>query len=243
MKLYTIKNWDKLYENSRSRVVENLSWVPVPNKHDGENFSSIMLHRDGAKIFSGWILILQIASKCKERGILMRDNGQPHTPETMAIKSRAPREWFELALAYLCENTDWMEVLEVACQPPVICPLPARHPSAEEGNRIEGKEQNGREGSARDTLPDSASVKECLDYLTLNHDGFSRCPPHALTSILKTYDADASIRAQTCRTFILHFAGHAMPDKGTLWAKLDGYLRKAFETVTPRKSDYEGMPT
>jgi hypothetical protein len=153
MKLYAIKNWDDLYENSRSRVVKDLSWVPVPNKHDGENFSAIMVHAQGAKIFSGWILILQIASKCKERGILKRDNGHPHTPETMAIKTRAPKEWFELALAYLCENTDWLDVSEVECHLPVTCPSLARHPSAEEGKGIEGNEQ-------KETPPASRLVSE-----------------------------------------------------------------------------------
>lgn len=118
MNLYAIKQWDDHYENSRSRKVGDLSWVPIPNRHDGENFSAIMVHPNGAEIYAAWILILQVASRCQPRGTLLRDNGQPHTAQTLSIKTRAPAKWFSLALDFLTKETDWLDVAELAqeCQ-------------------------------------------------------------------------------------------------------------------------------
>jgi len=116
--LYVIKDWSEHFENNRSRTVSSLSWVAIPNRHDGENFTSIITHPEGSKIFSAWILMLQVASKCDPRGTLIRDNKTPHTPLSLSLKTRAPQEWFEKAIDYLVENTDWLDYQQVAgdCQ-------------------------------------------------------------------------------------------------------------------------------
>lgn len=105
----------------------------------------MITHHDGAQLFSAWILIVQIASKCTPRGTLIRDGGRPHTPLSLSLKTRAPVEWFELALDYLEHSTDWLEVKEVAGdrQPPVSVPSPNCQRSAE------GMEWNGRNGIER----------------------------------------------------------------------------------------------
>lgn len=106
---YQVIGWGESYENSRSRGVKDLNWVPVPNRHDGEGFSLVMAHKDGAKIFAAWILILQVASKCETRGILARENGKPHTAESLAIKTRGNVEWFRIALDFLSsEDIGWL---------------------------------------------------------------------------------------------------------------------------------------
>lgn len=152
MKLYTIRDWEKHYENSRSRVIENLRWVPIPNRHDGETFGIIMAHKDGAAIFTGWILLLQIASKCSPRGVLIRGNGAPHNVTSLSLKCRAPVTLLSLSLNYLENETDWLEVKEseeltetsLGYHPPVTRPSPARHPSAEEGRN---RKKEGRNDS------------------------------------------------------------------------------------------------
>ena len=130
-KLYSIANWSTLYENNRSRVVADLRWVPIPNKLDGEHFSAIMNHPQGAVIFAGFILLVEIASRCAPRGTLTRSNGQPHTPETLAQKCRCPAAWFATALDYLEKQTDWLHVTEASLtrQRPVIDVVEACHPS------------------------------------------------------------------------------------------------------------------
>jgi hypothetical protein len=113
VKLYRIASWQKYFENNRSRTVEELSWIRIPNRHDGENYTAVVTHQDGAKVFSAFILMAEVASKCDPRGVLIRGNGRPHTAASLSIITRAPLSWFECALAYLENNTDWVEFQEV----------------------------------------------------------------------------------------------------------------------------------
>ncbi len=87
MKTYRINEWDKHFENNRTRVMDELRWVPVPNKHDGEGYKTIMAEPDGIIIYACWHLILQVASKCHPRGTLVRSDGTPHTARSIAIKT------------------------------------------------------------------------------------------------------------------------------------------------------------
>lgn len=114
MKLYKIRNWSTLFENNRSRTVEKLSWVSVPNRHDGENYSALIASKDGAEIFAAWVLIIQVASKCQPRGSLLRGDGTPHNPASLSVKTRAPEKWFEKCLVYLEKFTDWIDVEDFA---------------------------------------------------------------------------------------------------------------------------------
>lgn len=141
MILYRIRNWSEWFENNRSKTVKDLSWVAIPNRHDGEHFSAIMLHPKGAEIFSAWILIVQVASRCQPRGSLLRDGGKPHTAQTLSVKTRAPAIWFETALDFLSSNTDWLETQTVAddCQRPASVLPSSCQLGDEEG-------MNGKEG-------------------------------------------------------------------------------------------------
>ena len=147
MKFYSIRNWAALFENNRSRTVDKLTWVAIPNRHDGENYSALITSKDGAEIFAAWVLVIQVASKCQPRGSLLRGDGKPHDPASLSLKTRAPAKWFEKCLSYLELNTDWLEVQEVAsdCQPPDTRLTPACQPGDEGGKgrerieRIEGK--------------------------------------------------------------------------------------------------------
>lgn len=112
MKLYSIRRWNELFENAQSRAVENCRWVAIPNRHDGENFSKIMSEKDGAIIFSAWILMVQIASKCTPRGTLVKHDGSPHSSLSLSLKTRAPSVWFEKGFDYLENHTDWLYVKE-----------------------------------------------------------------------------------------------------------------------------------
>lgn len=147
MKLYKIRNWNVQFENNRSRAVADLTWVAIPNRHDGENFSGIMAHKDGAIIFAAWVLVIQVASRCQPRGTLLRDNKTPHNPDTLALKTRAPRKWFEVALDYLEKTTDWLDVEDVAggCQAGDGQVAGGCQAGDEGGNGIEGEEKKGME--------------------------------------------------------------------------------------------------
>ena len=103
-----IAKWDDHYENAQSRKVHHLSWVPVPNKHDGEKYSEIMTLSDAPIIFTAWILMLQVASRSQHRGSLLRDDGTPHTPESLALKTRGKAEWFSIAIPILVK-IGWLD--------------------------------------------------------------------------------------------------------------------------------------
>jgi len=109
MKTYRIAGWDELYENSNSRKIKDLKFVPVRNKHDGEGYNKIVKHADGIAIFTGWILILQVASKCEPRGTLIKDNGKAHDSESLSDKTRVKPEIFDKAIPVLLE-IEWLEM-------------------------------------------------------------------------------------------------------------------------------------
>jgi hypothetical protein len=166
--LYIITNWDDLYENNRTRGMKVMQWVPVPNKHDGEGFVELLSQPNGTTLYGAWHLILQVASKCKKRGVLAKDNGVPHDAASIAAKTRgslkAITEAFEV-----CTRIGWITATEWSdstSNDPALCPQSSRslpavcpHPTDEEEK---GREENGMEG--RETAcaepPSAASTPE-----------------------------------------------------------------------------------
>jgi hypothetical protein len=110
MDVYSIKNWAKHYEKAQTRKVENAQWVPVPVKHDGKGFRRLMAMPNGASIYGAWMLILQVAAKCKVRGTLADEDG-PLTAEDLALKTGCPESLFSEALEVLSGSAvGWMLV-------------------------------------------------------------------------------------------------------------------------------------
>lgn len=182
MKLYKIREWAALFENNRSRTVKDLAWVPIPNRHDGENYSLIMAHPKAAEIFAAWVLLLQVASRCQPRGSLVRDNKKPHTPETLAMKTRAPEKWFVVALEFLENQTDWLEI-DINYQQDDTRLTPSRQSPDEEGNGREWKEQNEIVAlRARFVKPSLEEVKLCMNK--------SGCPQDQAQHFINYYEAN-----------------------------------------------------
>ena len=111
--VFSITDWDTIFENCSSRKLRNLNWVPIPNGHDSVEYSRLMNRKDGPEIFAAWILLIQVASKCVERGVLKSSNGRPYEAEELAVKTRAPEKIFVKALPYLC-SSGWI----ISDQPP-----------------------------------------------------------------------------------------------------------------------------
>lgn len=171
MTLYRIKDWNKRYENNRSRLIKKLDWIPVPNSHDGEAYARVMARKDAAEVFATWILLLQIASRCDPRGTLVRDNGQPLDAQAFSLKTRAPAAWFVKAVPVLVD-IGWVLHNDISSNDTA----PDRHPTdadltlfrqegGTEGKGMELKE--GKEvGRAADAAP--ASDSEWLAGLSSN---------------------------------------------------------------------------
>lgn len=164
MKLYKIRNWNSYYENSRSRDVKDLDWVKIPNHHDGENYTKIITHPEGAKIFSAWVLAVEVSSKCRPRGTLLRSDGTPHTSSSLSLKTRAPKEWFDLALDFLENNTDWLEIEIIPEQiPQTAVELPPYCQPPDVNLPKKGREGKGREEKEREA---ACSLLGYLNLLT-----------------------------------------------------------------------------
>lgn len=70
--IYAVARWDELYENHRTRGLKTFQGVLIPNRFDGDGYTQIFAREDGIAIYGAWVLILQVASRCNPRGVLLR---------------------------------------------------------------------------------------------------------------------------------------------------------------------------
>jgi len=140
---FRIKDWDEHFENNRTRELKSLSWIPVPNKHDGDGYTELISHEHGAAHLGVWLAILQVASKCEVRGTLVRDNGKPHDSISLSRLTRIPKTLIEKATKRLChEDIGWVEIVDNQGNLTISQDVAAiSHPSALEGKGIEEKEK------------------------------------------------------------------------------------------------------
>ena len=105
---FTVANWSEQFENCASRKLRSLNWVPIPNGHDSLAYCRLIKRKDGPEVFTAWILLVQLASRCATRGVLASSDGRPYGPEDMAVKTRAPERLFFNALPELVA-LGWVE--------------------------------------------------------------------------------------------------------------------------------------
>jgi hypothetical protein len=106
---YRVKNWELHYEKAQSRPCKKPSWVALPNKHDGKGFRRVAQHERSVEIFAAWVLIVQVASKMPERGLLVDEDG-PLTAEDLAVKTGFPASIFHAAFTVLVDpKIGWLE--------------------------------------------------------------------------------------------------------------------------------------
>ncbi len=129
MKAYRIVDWKHLYENNRTREMKSMQWVPVPVKHDGCGYLTLV-QKNGAARLGAWLAILQTAAKSQPRGTLLRNGKTPHTAETIALVSRLDVKIIQETLdACIDPSIEWIEVVEL--QGDKILPAENPHPPAE----------------------------------------------------------------------------------------------------------------
>ena len=191
-----IKDWDRLFENSRSRQVAELRWVSLPNKHDGDGYTELVTgHPNGPAHYGAWVVIVQVASKCQPRGTLVRDNGESHDPASLARKTRFPAELFAEAVPRLLNpEIGWLEQFDPVSQTVISQGVTdevtlGRHPSDARvsGGRHpsdahlpkNGMEWNGMEGKGRSSCrtlqfdeADSATASWMLGLIREVQPGF-----------------------------------------------------------------------
>lgn len=180
---FRVKDWGSIFENSRTRSMGVMRWVPVPNKHDGEGFTTLLDHPDGIAHYGAWALILQLASRCEPRGTLISANGAPLTGKSIAKRLRQDSALFEAVLPRLVE-IGWLEIIDVntaivttydSCQAPITemsgdhhdrdRHLSRKKQATDYGMEEEGKEGNRREEEETPLPPKGAGGSELRQAL------------------------------------------------------------------------------
>jgi hypothetical protein len=87
--LLQVRNWDQLFENNRSRDMKRTNWFPAPNDLSADGYVELVGHQEGAAHLGVWYSILMVASRARpRRGLLLKDDGRPHTAESLASVTR-----------------------------------------------------------------------------------------------------------------------------------------------------------
>lgn len=106
---WQVRLWNVHFEIAQSRKYPKISWVAVPNKHDGKGFRRIARNENNIAIFCAWNLIVQVASKMPLRGVLADEDG-PLTFEDLADVTSYPAGLFATAIPILASpEIRWLE--------------------------------------------------------------------------------------------------------------------------------------
>lgn len=147
-----VKDWDGIYENHNSRQLKKLSAVLVPNRMDTEGYAILLDHKNGPAHLGAWVAILQIASRCKVRGVLANSDGRPYDALGLSRISRIPPELFEeLIPRLLGQELQWLEQVDDIAQDSRAVPQDSRAVPRESATLIEQNrtEQNPTEVSGK----------------------------------------------------------------------------------------------
>jgi hypothetical protein len=98
-----VRDWDRIYENNRSRDMKRTNWFPAPNDLSADSYVELVSNDDGSAHFGVWIALLMVASRTKPRGSLLWEDGRPHTTESLARLTRLPEAIVRTAIERLLE--------------------------------------------------------------------------------------------------------------------------------------------
>jgi hypothetical protein len=102
--LLRIADWDDLYENSRTRDMKRMRWVPVPCKFDGDGYTELLTgHKNGPCHYAAWMAFLLIAGRSEDRGTLVRSGGRAHDTASVSAMTKIPKAVLDEALPRLIE--------------------------------------------------------------------------------------------------------------------------------------------
>ncbi len=165
--MFRIKGWDENFESAQTRRVKGqLRWVLVPTRHDGKSFRRLLREEDGMALFGAWVVILEVAAKCKTRGVLEDEEG-PLTAEDIADATGAPAAAIQRAFEVLSsKEIKWLVPLRERSE---RAPTPStlrEHPALEERG---GEERRGEERKAGEASgPELEVTKESPSSYTLS---------------------------------------------------------------------------
>ena len=102
--IYKIVGWDEHFENHKSRRNKKTAWVPIPNSFSGERISDL-IDVGGAESYGAYVAMVLVASGCEERGTLLKKNGKPYTPRTLARLTGIDEDHFKQMIPIALSST------------------------------------------------------------------------------------------------------------------------------------------
>ena len=113
---YRIKDWEKNYTVAQSRKVQDgrpMPWVAMRTKHDGKGYRRVMKRKDAMAMMGAWMLIVEVAAKCPEHGVL-NDGEAPLTPSDLSDKTGGDERTFATALeVFAAQDVGWLVAISV----------------------------------------------------------------------------------------------------------------------------------
>ena len=97
--LLRVYDWNRCFENSRTRQVDALTWVRLPVKSDSDGYVRFIEMDDPLKslaMFGAWTALVKVAARCKPRGVLVRDGTIPLTASDLARRSNMGHDFAPL---------------------------------------------------------------------------------------------------------------------------------------------------
>ena len=114
MKAIQVKDWDKKFEIAQSRKLKHMQWVAIPNNHRGGGYMALSEHPKAAELFAAFILIVEVASTMRIRGLLVSNSGRPLTARNLAKITYFPVSIFDSAFKELIKpEIGWLEMANI----------------------------------------------------------------------------------------------------------------------------------
>lgn len=129
-----INRWSELYEQSseQKRYKKGLRWYAVPcDQEDGVGAVMIRDHEHGMAFMGMWNCLCKVSARLpiEQRGYVLRQNGTPHTLETLHINFKGSTlELWRDGIAFFCQPIlGWLideEAAGQAAQPSKVAVMP-----------------------------------------------------------------------------------------------------------------------
>src|SRR5689334_19120502 len=79
--------------------MKRTGWFPAPNDLSAYGYVELVSHENGAAHLGALTALLMVASRAMpRRGLLIREDGRPHTAESLSRVTRLPESLFATAI-------------------------------------------------------------------------------------------------------------------------------------------------
>ena len=110
--LYKIKDWMSTFENHDTKKLKNINWVSMPCNMQSAGMLEILSFDNGVEVLGVWLLLVEYASSCNERGVFKKASGGAMSEKFIANAIRVPDDVFCKSLKTLTSSqVAWIEVV------------------------------------------------------------------------------------------------------------------------------------